>query len=324
MEEPADTTRTMALPTAEARIRPSVARALRQQLRVHQWAKNALVVLPVLLAPGLPTSGVIGHALLAALTFSLCASAGYMLNDLLDLEADRAHPTKRNRPFASGALPIAFGPPLFIALLIASFGAAFAFLPRGFAAMLAIYFGGTLAYSLYLKRRMLVDVLVLAGLYTHRILAGGAATSIPISQWLLAFSVFLFLSLAFAKRHVEIAPLAADERIKNRNYGRSDLSIVESMGTASGYLGALVFILYVENGAHTGAYRSPAMLWAAAPVLLYWISRVWVLTARGQMDDDPVKFALTDRVSLLCGAVVAVIAAIARFADPGTVSLLGR
>ncbi|MFO0694537.1 MAG: UbiA family prenyltransferase [Polyangiales bacterium] len=323
MAEPDDPSRSIPPSPEGAVVRPGFVRALIAQLRIHQWAKNALVVVPVLLAPGVPSNRVIAHALLAALTFSFCASAGYVLNDLLDLEADRAHPTKRHRPFASGALPVSVGPALFVALLVASFGPALAVLPRGFAAMLAIYFGGTLAYSLYFKRQLLLDVLVLAGLYTHRILAGGVATSIPISQWLLAFSVFLFLSLAFAKRHVEIAPLGADQRIKNRNYGKSDLSIVESMGTASGYLGALVFTLYVENGAHGGAYKSPAMLWAAAPVLLYWISRIWVLTSRGEMNDDPVRFALTDRVSLVCGAVVALIAAVARFAEPSALSILG-
>lgn len=302
--------------------RPSIARALIKELRPHQWAKNALVVLPVVVAPGVPELDVFVRALIAALTFSLCASAGYVFNDLLDLEADRAHHTKRNRPFASGALPVALGPPLFIGLLAVSFGAAVWLLPLSFSVMLALYFVGTMSYSLYLKRALLVDVFVLAALYTHRILAGGIATSIPISAWLLGLSMFLFTSLAFAKRYVELDVLEHEGKIKNRNYYKADLAMVGAMGPASGYLAGLVFSLYVEMGAHRGAYREPTLLWLAVPVLLYWVSRVWILTGRGQMQDDPVKFALKDKTSILCGAIVAAIFAFARFAPAWVSSFL--
>jgi len=294
--------------------RPSVLRALIKELRVHQWAKNALVVLPVFLAPGLPNRELLLRAILAALAFSMCASAGYVLNDLLDLEADRVHHTKKSRPFASGALPVLYGPPLFAGLLVLGFAASLAFLPPAFSLMLAAYFVGTVTYSLYFKRQLLLDVLVLAGLYTHRILSGGIATGIDISAWLLGFSMFLFLSLAFAKRYVEIAPLTEDSKIKNRDYYRADLEMVGSMGTSSGYIAAMVFSLYVEIGSHRGAYREPVILWLAVPVLLYWISRIWVLTGRGQMVDDPVKFALRDRVSLACAGIIGVIAVVARWA----------
>ncbi|MET0286348.1 MAG: UbiA family prenyltransferase, partial [Polyangiales bacterium] len=280
--------------------RPSILRALFKELRVHQWAKNALVVLPVFLAPGLPQIEVVLRAALAAFAFSLCASAGYVLNDLLDLSADRAHKTKRARPFASGALPVQYGPPLFIGLLIVGFTASLLWLPGAFSLMLALYFVGTVSYSLYFKRALLLDVLILAGLYTHRILAGGIATQIPISAWLLGFSMFLFLSLAFGKRYVEIMVLTVDEKIKNRDYYKVDLHMVGAMGVASGYIAALVFSLFVENGAHNGAYREPTLLWLAVPVLLYWISRIWIVTGRGQMQDDPVKYALKDRVSFVC------------------------
>jgi len=295
---------------------PSLPHALVKELRIHQWAKNALVALPVVLAPGLPSGEVLGRAAMAAGAFSLCASAGYVLNDLLDIEADRAHPTKRNRPFASGALPLKLGPPLFIGLLVVSFGASLAFLPQGFTLMLAIYFAGTVSYSLYLKRKLLVDVLVLAGLYTHRILAGGIATSIVISSWLLGFSLFFFVSLAFAKRYVELAALEGGEKIKNRAYYKVDVAMVGAMGPASGYLAALVFSLYVEMGAHRGAYHEPRVLWLAVPVLLFWVSRVWILTGRGHMQDDPVKFALKDRTSLICAAFIGALAAFARFMPP--------
>jgi 4-hydroxybenzoate polyprenyltransferase len=302
--------------------RPSVLRALIKQLRLHQWAKNALVVLPVLLAPEALELRVLLHAAIAALAFSLCASAGYVFNDLLDLEADRAHTTKKNRPLASGALPVVMGPPLFVALLAASFGMSLVLLPVGFTAMLALYFVGTLSYSFYLKKRLLLDVLVLAGLYTHRILAGGIATAIPISAWLLGFSMFFFLSLAFAKRFVELAALQA-EKIKNRNYYKADLQMVTSMGTASGYIAALVFSLYVDNADNVATtYREPGMLFLIVPVLLYWISRVWMLAGRGELQDDPVKFALKDSISLLCGVIVGAIAISARFTPSWLSALL--
>src|SRR5260370_11380773 len=167
------------------------------ELRPHQWAKNALVLLPMLLAPGLPAFATVGHGLLATAAFCLCASAGYVLNDILDIEADRAHPTKRLRPFASGDLPVSFGPPMFALLLATAFGMSFKFLSGRFALMLAVYLAGTLLYSLYLKRRLLVDVLLLAALYTHRILAAGVPTDVHVRPWLLVFSMFLFTSLAF-------------------------------------------------------------------------------------------------------------------------------
>jgi len=301
--------------------RPSLLRALFKELRVHQWAKNALVVLPVMLAPGLPERAHIASALLAALAFSLCASAGYVWNDLLDLEADRAHHTKRTRPFASGALPVAFGPPLFLALVVSSFGLSALLLPMRFSLMLVLYFAGTLGYSLYLKRVLIVDVIVLAALYTHRILAGGIATGIAISSWLMGFSLFFFLSLAFAKRYVELALHQGEGKIKNRDYYKVDLHMIGAMGPASGFLAALVFSLYVEMGSHRGAYTEPLVLWLAVPVLLYWVTRVWILTGRGQMQDDPVKFALKDRTSLFCVLLMGLVAVLARF-TPGWLSLL--
>ena len=294
--------------------RPSWLRALRKELRLHQWAKNALVVLPVVLAPGLPQLTLITRALTAALAFSLCASAGYVFNDLLDIEADRAHHEKRNRPFASGALPVAFGPPLFLALVSLGYGMSLWLLPARFTLMLVLYFAGTLSYSLYLKRVLIVDVLMLAALYTHRILAGGIATQIRISSWLLGFSLFFFVSLAFAKRYVELALLDGDGKIRNRDYYKIDLQMIGVMGPASGFLAALVFSLYVEMGAqHPGVYAEPMVLWLVIPVLLYWVTRVWILTGRGQMQDDPVRFAIKDRVSLVCGLLIGLVAALARF-----------
>jgi 4-hydroxybenzoate polyprenyltransferase len=263
------------------------------------------------------------RALVALVAFCLCASAGYVLNDLLDIEADRAHPTKRLRPFASGDLPVALGPPMFILLLLTSFGLSIEFLSLGFAVMLALYLAGTLTYSFYLKKRLLVDVLVLAGLYTHRILAGGVATGVHVSTWLLGFSMFFFTSLAFAKRCVELRGSASGEKIKNRDYMAVDLQAATSMGSASGYIAALVFMLYVDSAAVRVSYRSPVLLWLILPILLYWLGRIWLLIGRDQMHDDPVKFALRDPISVVCAAIIAAIAALARYAPAGLSALLG-
>ena len=288
-------------------------RALIKQLRVHQWAKNALVALPVVLAPGRPTGPMVGLALLAAFAFSLCASAGYVLNDLRDVEADRAHPTKQKRPFASGALPLKVGPPLFAALVALGFGVSLVWLPQKFSLVLAVYFITTITYSLHLKRILLIDVLLLAFMYTVRVIAGGIATTVPVSNWLLGFSMFLFVSLAFAKRYVELMRLTGDGKIQNRNYYKVDLQMVGTMGPTSGYLAALVFSLYVETGADRAVYREPILLWLAVPVLLYWISRIWILTGRGQMHDDPVRFAIKDAITWGCVLLMGTIAAGARF-----------
>ena len=179
--------------------------------------------------------------------------------------------------------------------------------------MLAIYFVGTVSYSLFLKRLLLLDVLVLAALYTHRILSGGLATNVPVSAWLLGFSMFLFTSLAFAKRYIELHALSTDEQVKNRGYSRVDLPMVTGMGTASGYVAALVFMLYVESGTVRAAYREPSLLWLVLPALLYWLGRIWMLAGRGQMQEDPVKFALSDRLSLACVGLIGAIAVLARF-----------
>ena len=291
--------------------RPSVLRAVLMQMRLHQWAKNALVVLPALLAPTLSFDH-LKLGLIAALAFSLCASAGYVFNDLLDLEADRVHRTKRRRPLASGALPVAYGPPLFVLLLGTSFGLSCWLLNLGFTIMLAIYFVATLIYSFYFKRFTLLDVLVLAWLYTHRILSGSLATSVPTSAWLLAFSMFLFLSLAFVKRYVELSSLTDDKVIKHRDYKRADIPMVASMGTASGYIAVLVFSLYVDQGARSTIYEQPVLLWFSVPVLLYWISRIWITAGRGLLQDDPVRFALRDGVSIACGVLIVAIAGLAR------------
>lgn len=296
-------------------------RVVAAELRPHQWTKNGLLLVPMLLAPDLPTFPRVLRGITAAMTFSLSASAGYVLNDIVDVEADRAHPTKRHRPFASGALPIAWGVPVVLALAATSFGLALVSLPLRFVVMLATYFVGTLAYSLYLKRRLLVDVLALAGLYTHRIVSGGVATGTHASAWLLGFSMFLFTSLAFVKRYVELGGATDGEKIRARSYSRADVQMVTSMGTASAFVAALVFMLYVESQAVRAIYREPGVLWLILPVLLYWLGRIWLLAGRGQMHDDPVRFATKDARSIACAVAIVAIVVVARFVPPQVASI---
>jgi 4-hydroxybenzoate polyprenyltransferase len=248
--------------------------------------------------------------LAAFLSFSLCASSVYLLNDLIDLPHDRLHSTKSRRPFAAGALDLRLGPVLFAACLLVSAGLAL-LLPWQFLLLLGTYFLATLAYSLGLKRQMLLDVMILAGLYTLRMFAGGAATHTPISPWLLAFSLFLFFCLAVVKRQTELAQLrrAGKNSASGRGYVVEDLSVLQNLSAASGMAAVLVMALYVNSADVLPLYHTPEALWALCPILLFWISRVLMLSHRGQMPDDPVVFALRDKVSLVTG--VAALAAVA-------------
>ncbi|WP_072746970.1 UbiA family prenyltransferase [Oceanicella actignis] len=272
-------------------------------LRPHQWLKNALIFVPPLAAHRFD-GATLGAAALGFACFSLTASCVYIVNDLLDLSADRAHPRKRHRPLASGALPIAHGLAMAPVLLGGAFALALAALPAGFSAVLAIYFALTLAYSLTLKRRLVIDICTLAGLYTLRVFAGGAATELAISPWTLAFFGFLFLSLAAMKRQTELVDglRSGRARAAGRAYQVEDLPIVAMMAVAAGYLSVLVLALYISNDATRALYSSPQLLWWALPVLLYWISRMVMLAHRGRMTDDPLVFATRDPVSLACGA----------------------
>jgi 4-hydroxybenzoate polyprenyltransferase/phosphoserine phosphatase len=288
-----------------------LANLLRRALRVHQWAKNILVFVPLLGAHRTQVGPVL-QAVAAFVSFSLCASSVYLLNDLIDLPHDRLHATKRRRPFAAGTLDLRLGPLLCAACLLLSAGIALV-LPWHFLLLLGGYFVATLAYSLGLKRQMIVDVMVLAGLYTLRIFAGGAATHTPVSPWLLAFSLFLFFCLAVVKRQTELAQLQRAGRTTagGRGYVVEDLGMLQALSAASGMASVLVMALYVNSGDVLPLYHTPEALWALCPILLFWISRVLMLSHRGQMPDDPVVFALRDPVSLVTGgaALAAVLAA---------------
>ncbi|MHB2040074.1 MAG: UbiA family prenyltransferase [Acidiferrobacteraceae bacterium] len=276
-------------------------RAFLKAIRIHQWAKNLLILVPLATSHSLASGAAVKLDLFAFIAFSLCSSSVYLLNDLLDLEADRLHRTKCRRPFASGDLPLTLGLG-FIPLLLLSAGTiAITLLPRAFALTLAGYFLLTLAYSFYLKRIALLDVLVLALLYSARIGAGAVAIHVPLSHWLLAFSMFLFLSLALVKRFSELRELriAAKPGARGRGYLASDLEQLASLGAASGYISVLVLALYANSAQVTLLYRHPFILWLICPLILYWISRIWLLAHRGQMHEDPILFALRDRVSYI-------------------------
>ncbi len=292
-------------------------------IRLHQWAKNTLIFLPFLLAHGWKLPGALGSllgVLIAFVAFGLCASATYIVNDLLDIEADRRHPSKRRRPFAAGNLAAISGVGVVGLFLAASavLAVALPYLVRSvapsapatlnFAGWLAIYFVTTTAYSLALKRVVLVDVIVLSGLYTVRIFAGSAAGGVPVSNWLGGFSVFFFLSLAFVKRFAELESLRLRDKAptNGRGYLVADIEQLRAFGTAAGYASVVVLILYISD-LNTALYRHPGRLWLLLPVLLLWVSQLWLLASRGELNEDPVVYAITDKRSLLLGVLVGVV-----------------
>ena len=290
--------------TFDERVNP--VKSFIKAIRVHQWTKNFLIFLPLALAHGLD-HGAIFRAIGAFLCFSLTASATYIVNDLLDLEADRRHHRKRSRPFAAGDLSAVAGG-VIVTVFLALALAGLRFLPAAFTAWLLVYLASTLAYSFALKRIPIVDVLVLSGLYTLRLFAGGAATDTPISQWLAAFSIFLFLSLALVKRFAELENLrSTGSQPKNgRGYLMSDIEQLRAFGTASSYAAVVIFALYINGAAVAALYHRPTRLWLAVPLLLLWVSRIWLLASRGELNEDPVVFAFTDRMSLFIGVLIAV------------------
>ncbi len=275
-------------------------------IRVHQWMKNLLVFLPVLAAHQFSGATLL-QALLAFVSFSLIASSVYVVNDLLDLAADRMHPRKRKRPFAAGQIPIAHGSWMALGLMALGTLVA-ASLGLKFLLVMVIYYALTSAYSLSLKRRTIIDICTLAGLYTIRIVAGGAATGIELSVWLLAFSIFFFFSLAAVKRQAELIDNQKRKKLSatGRGYHVDDLPIISMMAIASGYVSVMVMTLYVNSPAVLELYSQPVALWGVCCVLLYWLSRTVMLTHRGHMNDDPVIYAVKDRISQVCGILILV------------------
>jgi 4-hydroxybenzoate polyprenyltransferase/phosphoserine phosphatase len=278
-------------------------KVIARALRLHQWAKNILLGVPLVVAHRVTDPEAWTSVAVAFIGFSLVASATYLVNDLLDLQSDRRHAQKRFRPLASGQLSIRAGLALAILLGCLGFGLSTAFLPPVFLACLLTYVALTLGYSFYLKRRLLVDILALAVLYTLRILAGGAAIGTVVSEWLSMFSLFIFLSLAFLKRAIELEGSERTVKVAGRGYSHIDLETVRVMGASSGLMSVLVFSLYISSPAVSGLYRSPQVLWLMCPLLIYWIARMWFLAARGEVNHDPIVFALLDWRSYFAGAL---------------------
>jgi 4-hydroxybenzoate polyprenyltransferase len=303
--------------------------AVLRALRPWQWVKNLLLFVPLALSHRVGDGWRVAGLLVGFACFCLCASAGYVVNDLRDLESDRHHPTKRRRPFASGALSVRAGLALVVVLLtlMAALVAGGLVVPvtvaRGvtvslvspvFALMLGTYLLLAWAYSAWVKQRLLVDVFFLVGLYTLRVQAGGAAARVPVTPWMLAFCIFFFLSLAFAKRYAELLRVRgeAGSELRGRAYRVEDLEVIASVGPTSGYLAVVVLALYISNAAQAiQLYRDPAVLWLVCPVLLYWLTRLWFVARRGALDEDPVLYALHNRVSLATLALMAALVLLA-------------
>lgn len=294
---------------------PSVQITMLKAMRLHQWMKNLLVFVPLMAAHQYVDMQRDMLALMGFFVFSLTASSVYLLNDLVDVQDDRHHVRKRNRPFASGALGLVVGWVLWPVLLLTAMVLSALFMPLLFSFSLGIYFVLTVAYSLQLKQLAVVDVLTLAALYTLRIIAGAAAIDVAMSFWLLLFSMFIFLSLALIKRYSELK-VARDAgktgALRGRGYEPDDLELVSSLGGSAGFIAVLVLALYIQDGQAAHLYATPQLIWLACPVMLFWISRAWLIAHRGRMHDDPIVFALKDKVSWCIGAFMIGVLVVAR------------
>jgi 4-hydroxybenzoate polyprenyltransferase len=299
--------------TVERRIddRPPRAPSVLKAMRPHQWIKNVLVFLPILTANALRDGGAWVNAAAMFAAFCATASAVYIVNDITDLSADRGHPRKRQRPFASGDLPLAIG--LVVAPLLLLVGIALG-LAIGTAHVIIFYAACSLAYSLRLKELPLVDVFTLALLYTVRVFGGAEASNYRLSPWLLAFSTFLFLGLANVKRVSELMDLKRHERrtTARRGYQTDDIAILQAMGVSASFVSATVLALFIQSDSVAARYTHPELLWAIVPLLLFWQCRLWLSTARGNMHDDPIIYAARDRVSWLIATAVFVVFIVAR------------
>lgn len=282
-------------------------RAALAALRPHQWVKNLLVLLPLFLAHQVNPLARLWPVLAALAAFCCAASSVYLLNDVIDIEADRRHATKRHRPIAAGELSSTFGLALSTAVGTVGLLLACMCVSMPFAATLALYGALATAYSLFVKRQLLLDVILLAGLYTLRIAAGAVAARVPLSPWLAAFAMFFFFSLALGKRYIELRRTnwGGQPLPTGRGYRTDDAQLLESLGPASGFLAVLVFCLYIDSDAVAALYHRAWLLWAVCPVLLYWVTRFWLLARRDEVHDDPVVFALKDRASLASIALTA-------------------
>jgi 4-hydroxybenzoate polyprenyltransferase len=282
-------------------------------IRIHQWLKNLLVFVPLLVSNRFTDPIAVQAAVAAFLAFSLCASGTYVFNDLLDLPSDRRHPSKKSRPVAAGLVEPAAA--IWVSTILVAAGLAVAALAcRGALPSLTLYLLLTLAYSLHLKTLVIVDALVLASLYALRVFAGASAVNVVPSAWLLGFSIFIFLSLALVKRCSELQRMATLNRpsTPGRDYRVSDLPLLQTVGVASGQVSVLIIALYIDSSIAAAQYKTPQILWFTCPLLLYWISRMWLKTARGEMHDDPIVYSARDRASWMVFAAIAAVWVAAR------------
>ncbi|MFC1785846.1 UbiA family prenyltransferase [Candidatus Neomarinimicrobiota bacterium] len=268
-------------------------------LRIYQWSKNMLLFLALFMSHKILEPQLFIQMVIAFFSFSLCASAVYIFNDLFDLEADRKHPSKQNRPFASGQISALNGKLVIPMLLFVSFLLSIVFLPKTFTVALIIYLTITTSYTLYLKEKLVIDVLVLGALYTLRVYAGGLSAEIEVSSWLLGFSWFFFLSLAFIKRYTDLLLIKNNnqEELLGRGYGVVNLGIVQKTGIASGFVSLLILALYINGDQVMALYKQPKLIWITIPILLYWLMRMWYVAHKGRMTDDPIVFAIKDKIS---------------------------
>lgn len=278
-------------------------------MRVRHWPKNLLVFLPLITGHEITNIGLIWLGGVAFMTFSLAASAGYLINDLHDVEADRRHPTKRFRPLAAGTIPASVARGLVPVLLVVSVGVAWWRMPGMFLVALLSYIAASTAYSLVLKQVLFLDVIALTALYCFRIIAGGIATGLFVSPWLLGLSLFFFLSLALLKRYAELRESAGNGGVAlaGRGYLPEDADILRSVGPASGYLSVFLLVLYINSDQARSLYESPSLLWLIGPLLIYWITRLWLLANRGVVTDDVVEFASRDAVTYVVAALTAAV-----------------
>ncbi|MFC1481841.1 UbiA family prenyltransferase [Candidatus Neomarinimicrobiota bacterium] len=276
-----------------------------QAARPYQWVKNILIFVPLVMSHQIGSGSLVLQSILGFFAMSFVASSVYVLNDLGDLEADRLHPDKKTRPFAAGDLPISTGIILIIILLSAGLSVA-AMLPSLFLYILEIYFITNIFYTMLFKRIVILDIIILSLLYTIRILAGGAAINEEIGFWLLAFSMFIFLSLSMQKRYAELKGIQERglENAEGRAYQATDENLILAFGAMSGLISVLVLALYINSTVVIELYNQPQILWLTCPIMLYWISRMWLLTNRGIVSDDPIRFAVGDRTSYIVGGLM--------------------
>lgn len=281
-----------------------------KQLRIHQWSKNAILFLPMVAAHTLQLDYLLNVGI-AFMSFGFAASAIYILNDLVDIESDRSHHSKRNRPLAAGKLRIKYAIFLFLGLVFVALAAAF-FVNESFVAVVLGYWGMNVLYTFFLKREVILDIILLSGMYTIRLFAGSEAVQVPLSQWLLSFSTLFFFSLACVKRYTELLRVERSASVKGRGYISVDGMVIFSLGIGAGVLSILVFLLYLQSPEINRLYSKIERLWVLTPLLLYWLGRIWLLAGRNEVNDDPVVFAIKDRVSWGCfvGILVIMVSAV--------------